>query len=126
MDEPIQRALENDRTIDITTSGRNSGEPRRIEIWMYRYDGRVFLSGSPGTRDWYANLVRDPEFTFHLKGSVQADLPAVAHPITDEAERREVIRGIREELGRGTENVDEWVARSPLVEVEFRDQPSAS
>ena len=52
MDERVQHALENDRTIDITTQGRNSGEPRRIEIWFYRYDGRIFLSGSPGTRDW--------------------------------------------------------------------------
>jgi deazaflavin-dependent oxidoreductase (nitroreductase family) len=120
MDEGIQRALENDRTIDITTTGRNSGEPRRIEIWRYRYDGRTFLSGSPGTRDWYANLVANPEFTFHLKGSVQADLPAVARPITDDAERREVIVGIREELGRGSADVEDWVARSPLAEVEFR------
>ena len=125
MDERIQRALENDRTIDITTTGRNSGQPRRIEIWMYRHDGRVFLSGSPGTRDWYANLVADPEFTFHLKGSVQADLPAIAHPITDEAERRKVIAGILEDLGRGTGNLEEWVAGSPLAEVEFRDQPAA-
>jgi deazaflavin-dependent oxidoreductase (nitroreductase family) len=120
VDERIQRALENDRTIDITTTGRNSGQPRRIEIWMYRYDGRVFLSGSPGTRDWYANLRVNPEFTFHLKGSLHADLPAIAHPITDEAQRREVIRGILEDLGRGYGSVDEWVARSPLVEVEFR------
>jgi F420H(2)-dependent quinone reductase len=136
VDERIQRALENDRTIDITTTGRTSGQPRRIEIWMYRISTqgsglsltpdrhlRVFLSGSPGTRDWYANLVRHPEFTFHLKGSVQADLPAIAHPITDEAERREVIRGIREDLGRGTQDLEDWVERSPLVEVEFRDQP---
>jgi hypothetical protein len=120
VDERIQRALQTDRTIDITTTGRNSGEPRRIEIWMYRYDGRIFLSGSPGTRDWYANLLVKPEFTFHLKGSVQADLPAVAHPVTDEAGRRDVIRGILEDLGRGTASVEEWVARSPLVEVEFR------
>jgi hypothetical protein len=120
MDERIQQALETDRTIDITTTGRNSGQPRRIEIWMYRYDGRIFLSGSPGTRDWYANLVRDPSFTFHLKDSVNADLPAIAHPITDEGERREVITGILEELGRGTGSVEDWVARSPLVEVEFR------
>lgn len=126
MDERIQRALEHDRTIDITTTGRNSGEPRRIEVWRYRYDGRIFLSGSPGTRDWYANLLAKPEFTFHLKGSVQADLPAIAHPITDEAERREVIRGIREELGRGMENLEEWVARSPLVEVEFSDTADTS
>ncbi|HEY3192708.1 MAG TPA: nitroreductase/quinone reductase family protein [Solirubrobacterales bacterium] len=119
MDERVQRALQNDRTIDITTMGRRSGQPRRIEIWMYRYDGRVFLSGGPGRRNWYANLLANPDFTFHLKGSVHADLPAIARPITGEAERREVIGGILEELGRGTGNLDEWVARSPLAEVEF-------
>jgi deazaflavin-dependent oxidoreductase (nitroreductase family) len=126
VDERIQRALENDRTIDITTTGRHSGQPRRIEIWRYRHDGRTFLSGSPGRRDWYANLVAHPEFTFHLKGSVQADLPAVARPITDEAERREVVPGILEDLGRGTGRVEEWVERSPLVEVDFGDQSGAS
>jgi hypothetical protein len=119
VDERVKRALENDRTIDITTTGRNSGEPRRIEIWFYRYDGRIFLSGSPGTRDWYANLLRKPELIFHLKGSVQVDLPALARPITDEDERREVIAGILEELGRGTGSVEDWVVASPLAEVEF-------
>ena len=88
MDEPSQRALENDRTIDITTTGRNSGQPRRIEIWRYRYDGRTFLSGSPGTRDWYANLLANPEFTFHLKRSAQADLPA---PVGEEVEALPVV-----------------------------------
>lgn len=120
MDEAVQRGLENDRTIDITTIGRRSGEPRRIEIWRYRYGGRTFLSGSPGTRDWYANLVAHPGFTYHLKGSVQADLDAVARPITDQAERREVIAGILEDLGRGSGNLEEWVTSSPLAEVEFR------
>jgi deazaflavin-dependent oxidoreductase (nitroreductase family) len=125
VDERIQRALENDRTIDITTTGRRSGQPRRIEIWMYRHGGRSYLSGSPGRRDWFANLVANPEFTFHLKGSAQADLPAIAHPITDEAQRREVVRGILEDLGRGTGSAEEWIAHSPLVEVEFRDGPGS-
>jgi deazaflavin-dependent oxidoreductase (nitroreductase family) len=118
--DEVQRALENDRTVDITTTGRRSGEPRRIEIWRYRHDGRIFLSGSPGTRDWYANLLANPEFTFHLKGSAQADLPALARPITEEPERREVIAGILEDLGRGSGDFEEWVASSPLAEVRFR------
>ncbi len=126
MDERIRRALENDRTIDITTTGRNSGQPRRIEVWRYLYDGRIFLSGSPGTRDWYANLLAKPEFTFHLKGSVQADLPAIAHPVTDETERRKVMPSILDELGRGSGDLEELVARSPLVEVEFPDTADTS
>src|SRR5262249_18115345 len=110
MDDRIRRALESDRTIDITTIGRRSGEARRIEVWFYRYDGRIFLSGSPGRRDWYANLLANHEFTFHLKGSAKADLPARARPITDEVERREVIAVILDDLGRGYGALDEWVA----------------
>jgi deazaflavin-dependent oxidoreductase (nitroreductase family) len=121
VEDRIRQALASDRTIDITTVGRRSKEPRRIEIWFYRYDGRVFLSGSPGRRGWFAYLLANPEFRFHLKGSVQADLPARARPITDEAERREVITGILDELGRGYGGADDWVAGSPLAEVEFVD-----
>jgi deazaflavin-dependent oxidoreductase (nitroreductase family) len=119
LDAAIRRALENDRTIDITTIGRHSGEPRRIEIWFYRHDGRIFLSGSPGRRGWHANLLAHPEFTFHLKGSIQADLQATARPIADQDERREVIAGILEELGGGYGPAEEWVEGSPLLEVEF-------
>jgi deazaflavin-dependent oxidoreductase (nitroreductase family) len=121
LDDRIRRALAGDRTIDITTVGRRSGMPRRIEIWFYRHDGRVFLSGSPGRRGWYANLLANPEFTFHLKESVQADLRARARLITDEAERREVVAGILEELGRGSGRLDEWIAESPLAEVVFSE-----
>src|SRR5450631_4399201 len=82
-----------ERTIDITTTGRRSGEPRRIEIVFYRFEDSIYLSGIPGprTRDWLANLTAEPRFTFHLKHRVVADLPAVATVITDQTERRRVF-----------------------------------
>lgn len=113
----VQQALETDRLIDITTTGRKTGQPRRIEMWFHNLDGRLYITGIPGRpRDWLANMIAHPEFTFHLKESVQADLPARAIPIVDEAARREVLSGILHKLGRG-ENVESWVAASPLVEV---------
>ena len=117
MDADVERALERDRTIDITTTGRRSGRPSRIEIWFHNVDGRIYITGLPGRRDWYANVVANPEFTFHLKQSVQADLPARARPITGDAERREVLAEILTRLGR--DELDHWVADAPLVEVEF-------
>ena len=116
MNEKVRQALLSDRTIDITTTGRRSGLPRRIEIWFLRLDGRLYITGSPGRRDWYANLVNEPAFTFHLKQTAQADLAARARPIEDEIERREVLGGILRGLDRG-DDVDAWVERSPLVEV---------
>ena len=35
-----------DRTIDITTTGRSSGRPRRIEIVFYRIGDSIYLVGS--------------------------------------------------------------------------------
>ena len=116
MDEKIRQALAQDRTIDITTTGRHSGQPRRLEIWFHNVDGRLFITGLPGRRDWYANLVAHPDFTFHLKEGVQADLPARARSILDPAERRAVLGPIVARLGREAD-LERWLADSPLVEV---------
>ncbi len=91
MDEQIGNALRTEKTIDITTTGRKSGQPRRIEIWFHNVDDVIYISGLPSKRDWYANMLANQEFTFHLKGSVRADLPARAIPITDPDKRREII-----------------------------------
>ncbi|HXH11937.1 MAG TPA: nitroreductase family deazaflavin-dependent oxidoreductase [Alphaproteobacteria bacterium] len=113
MDERIKRALERDRTIDITTKGRKTGQPRRTEIWFHNVDGQLYITGTPGRRDWYANLLTHPEFTFHLKQSVRADLPARATPILDQARRREIFSAIHRKLG-GSRDLDAWVEGSPL------------
>ena len=118
MNDVIQKALKTDRTIDITTTGRNSGRSRRIEMWFHNVDGTVYITGTPGTRDWYANLVANPSFFFHLKESTQADLAAVATPITAAAQRRPILEVITERVN-ATAPLDEWLERSPLVRVEF-------
>ncbi len=87
-----------DRTVDITTIGRRSGQPRRIETWFYRAGGKIHLTGLPGRRDWYGNLRANPAFTFHLKHGVRADLPATARAIVDEAERRPILTEIVADL----------------------------
>jgi hypothetical protein len=118
MEERIQAALAQDHVIDITTVGRKTKKQRRIEIWFHNVDGRIFISGLPGRRSWYANLLANPKFTFHLKGSTHADLPATATPIVDSAQRREVMSKIlgKQKLAR---DLEAWVERSPLVEVSF-------
>lgn len=75
-----------------------------------------------GKRDWYANLLAQPDLTFHLKKSVMADLPARAVPITDETERRVLLDEVTSRVG-ASERIDDWVARSPLVRVEFEVSP---
>ena len=125
MSEQVQRALAHDRTVDITTIGRRSGQPRRIEIWFHNLDGRIYISGRPGLRGWYANVVAHRDFEFHLKESAEADIPARAHPITDPAERRRVLSGVLAGVGREGA-LEDWVDHSPLIEVELLGREDAA
>ena len=115
-DAAIRHVLRHGHNIDITTTGRRTGLPRRIEITFHSFDGHLYISGmpSPRTRAWLQNLRADPRFTFHLKALLQADLPATAREITDEAERREVLAKVARVWNRDPEPM---VRFSPLVEV---------
>jgi deazaflavin-dependent oxidoreductase (nitroreductase family) len=119
MDDRINRALSRGHLVDITTTGRKTGQPRRIELVFHNFDGRVFISGLPGRRSWLANLEADPDFVFHLKGPIKADLPARARVITDATERRDVLGKVAQ-VWRRTD-LDRMVAISPLIEVEFQE-----
>lgn len=118
LDPHVQRALARPHRIDITTIGRRSGQPRRIELVFHVIDGDIVLSGMPGRRDWYANLVADPTMTFHLTGPVKADLPAVARPITEPEERRRVMEAVTRNW-RAEDRFETFYRHSPLVEVTF-------
>ncbi len=121
MNDDVRTALTSDRVIDITTIGRKTGRPRRIEIWFHNLDDRIFITGMPGRRSWYANLRANPDFTFHLKDSTEADLAARATAITDPVERREILTEITSRVG-AAERIDAWVERSPLIEVELAEE----
>jgi deazaflavin-dependent oxidoreductase (nitroreductase family) len=118
MNEQIRTELSRGHTIDITTRGARSGQPRRIEIVFHVIGGRIYISGMPSrrTRAWIHNLQADPNLTFHLKGpGPSADLPATARIITDETERRPLIEQIARIWRRI--DVDTMVEFSPLIEV---------
>lgn len=119
MDDTIRRALSRGGIIDITTTGRRTGQPRRIEIYLHANDGRLHISGMPiagRKRAWLRNVEVDPAMTVHLKRGVEADLPATARVITDEPERRATLALVARTWNRS--DVEAMVAHSPLIEVE--------
>ena len=121
MDDTIRNALSRGHLIDITTTGRRTGQPRRVEIVFHNIDDHLYISGkpSPRRRAWLANLEADPRLTFHLKGSPAADLPAHAREITDPDERRRILAQVARAWNRT--DVELMVAQSPLVEVTLDD-----
>ncbi len=121
MDTNIAEALAESGIADITTTGRKTGLPRRIEIFFHNFDGDFYLAGRPGfKRDWLANLDSNPDFTLHLKRGFSADLPARATVIKDTDKRREILFRARTESwgvepGRAERDHDFWVDTAPLA-----------
>jgi deazaflavin-dependent oxidoreductase (nitroreductase family) len=113
----VQDELARGQVIDITTTGRQTGQPRRVELVFHSVDGRVLLSGRPGfPRGWVANLLANPRMTFHLKRRLVADLPARGRVVTDGTERERLLAPI---AAAWRTNLALMVASAPLVEVVF-------
>jgi deazaflavin-dependent oxidoreductase (nitroreductase family) len=124
MEDRIRRALSRGHTIDMTTIGRRSGMPRRIELVFHAIDGRVYIGGLPGRpRSWLANIRANPSVTLHLKGAVRADLRSTARELTEPAERRRIMEQVASNWNRT--DVDRMMVASPLIEV-IPDELAAS
>ena len=119
MADDVREILTVGELVDITTTGRKSGEARRIEIRLHVLDGRFYLSGRPGNpRSWLANMADNPEMTLHLKQAIVRDVPLTAAVISDADERRRVFALMLEREERMSHvDVDVWAATAPLVEL---------
>src|SRR5918996_3968762 len=120
MDETVVRALDSGAYIDITTTGRRTALPRRIEIAIHHFRDRWYISGTPSRRKrgWIANLEADPRLTVHVKArGVRVDLPATARVIDDPAERTSVMPLVAAAWRRT--DVETMIELSPLIEVSF-------
>lgn len=117
----MQNALEAGGIADITTIGRKTGLPRRIEIYFHHFDGELYLTGRHGRRrDWEANIEANPEFTLHLKRGVKADIPVVGEREPDPEERARILRrALVESWDSEPEEVEaslhKWVEGSPFI-----------
>jgi len=124
LDDATRAALNQSQVIDLTTTGRRSGEPRRIEIFLHHDDGRLYITGMPRadrTRDWIHNISADSHVVVHLKQSVVADVPATARVVTDLDERRPFIEAAAKRWQRT--DVPEMLEHSPLIVLSVDDAP---
>ncbi len=118
MDPRILAALGRSQVIDFTTTGRKSGQPRRIEIFLHNLGGRLVISGLPSqerTRAWLRNVAANPAVTLHLKEGLAADVPATARVVSDPAERRQLLEGVARNWRRT--DLDVMQEHSPLIEL---------
>ena len=106
--------LASQSTIDLTTVGRRSGRTTRIEIWWFRFDDRFLITGTPGRRDWLANIRADPNVIVHTS---LGDYAGTAHEIVDLLFRQRFFESPQAHWYRTQSSLDALVASAPMVEV---------
>jgi len=106
------------RTIDITTIGRKSGYPARIEIWWFRVGSAFYITGTPGPRDWFANLRADPTIIVHAP---DGDFAGRATVVSDLGTRRTVLTDPQLQWYQSQSELDRLVSDAPMILLELDD-----
>ena len=103
----------------LTTTGRNSGEPREIEIWFGLHGASLYLmSGGRDRSHWVRNLREDPAVTVRIG---ELTLAGRAREVAAESEEDAVVREMLvAKYNPGYErDLTEWGRSSLPIAIEF-------
>jgi deazaflavin-dependent oxidoreductase (nitroreductase family) len=98
MPEPeLKQALSDAREVELTVTGRKSGQPSTRPVWFTEDGEKVFLMPVGGSgANWFKNVLQTP--TIHLAaGGAEADVEAT--PITDASRVSEIMGRFSEKYG---------------------------
>ncbi len=89
--------LKKTEEIELTVTGRASGDKSSRPVWFVEEDGKLYLLPVKGSgTEWYKNVLKKLEITLNADGK---QLKARATPITDRAKVDEIVEKFRAKYG---------------------------
>ena len=103
----------------LTTTGRTSGIPHRIEIWFALHGSSVYLLAGGGDRaDWVRNLLVSPTVILEIGGRRRTSRARVIEAGTDdEALARRLL--FEKYSSRSTDDLSAWSRTALPVAVDW-------
>jgi deazaflavin-dependent oxidoreductase (nitroreductase family) len=102
----------------LTTIGRRSGRPHRIEIWFAVENERLYLmSGGRDRSDWVRNLQANLRVTIELGVETRAGVARILQEGTAEDQRARDL--LVAKYATPTNPLDDWKQRSLAIAVDF-------
>lgn len=104
----------------LTTTGRRSGQPHRIEIW-YASDGNTLylLSGGGRSSDWVQNLEANPNVVIEVDRDVRGGRARILDEGDEEKRARSLV--FDKYSARTADNLVSWRASALPVAVELHE-----
>lgn len=101
----------------LTTIGRTSGKPHRIEIWFAIDHGRVFMmSGGRDRSDWVKNLATHPQVSVEIVGESRTGTATV---VPDDSPNDALARNLLVSKYQKKNELASWGKNSLPVVIEF-------
>jgi hypothetical protein len=93
----LMEVLKGAREVELTVTGRRSGEESSRPVWFTQDAERIYLLPVGGSgSNWYRNIVQTPRIRLAADG---AELETEATPITDAAVVNDVLGRFGEKYG---------------------------
>ena len=107
----------------LTTTGRHTGRPHRIEIWFALSNGVVYLLSGGGERsDWVRNLTISPDVVIEIGGERRTRRARIVTDRDEDAIARELVVGKYAPRYRG--DLQEWGRTSLPIAIEWVAPPA--
>ena len=108
--------LERHQFCYLTTSGRQTGRPHRIEIWFVIIDGGLAVMSGGGRRsDWVKNLAVDPNLILEVGDEQWRCRAAILDDAADHPARARLAQ--RYQGWREGQPLTAWARESLVVEI---------
>jgi hypothetical protein len=108
--------LKKTEEIELTVTGRASGDKSSRPVWFVEEDGKLYLLPVKGSdTEWYKNVLKKPEITLNADGQ---QLTKRATPITDRAKVDEIVEKFRAKYGAN--NVKKYYTKFDVARSRFR------
>jgi deazaflavin-dependent oxidoreductase (nitroreductase family) len=93
----FQKALTSTRELEITVTGRQSGEQISLPVWFVHEGDTLYLLPVKGSDShWYKNILRTPSMTISAR---RTKITVNAQPITDPDKVRGVVEKFQAKYG---------------------------
>ena len=103
----------------VTTTGRVTGRPHRIEIWYGVREATIYLLSGGGRRsDWVRNLEKEPDVTVRIEGR---EYPGVARRVTDASEDAYARRALATKYQGWIEGdeMSDWATQALVIAIDL-------
>jgi len=107
-----------EKFIYLTTTGRKTCKPHRVELWFAAVDDNIYLSHEGRETDWMRNIKNNPEVNFEISGNKFVGKARCLQSDESEAVKAKIALYLKY-YGKAEERIiEDWFSLSTLILIE--------